>query len=72
MKNSDLSTIFRESLEPDELSGILSVLATYFVPNEDPVLPYLSSLSKAKRFKSASMFLSDEDQKCEYEMTFSK
>lgn len=55
-----LPDIFRESLETDILDGIIEILKTEFVERKEPILPWLSGLSRVKRISAVAMFLSSE------------
>ncbi|KAF7694224.1 RNA polymerase II-associated protein 3 [Silurus meridionalis] len=61
----DFQTIFQNTLSPEVLNKILSVLQGFYIKNEDPslILSILKSLSSVRRFDMVVMFmLSPEKQ----------
>jgi hypothetical protein len=55
---SNLPDVFRDSLDTDVLGGIIRLLKNEFVPLSEPILPWLTSLSRIKRIGAVAMFLS--------------
>lgn len=54
---SKLHEIFRESLETELLCGIINVFKTQFVAQKEPILPWLTGLSRVKRISAVTLFL---------------
>ena len=55
--------IFKDSMESDIFTQILTILNETFVSKNDNVFDYLESLSKVKRFRTLVLFMSSSDKK---------
>ncbi|XP_066585743.1 RNA polymerase II-associated protein 3 [Prorops nasuta] len=54
--------IFKESLDSDPLTEVITILKTEFLTKANPIYPYLKSLTKVKRFRALVMFISDKEK----------
>lgn len=54
--------LFKDSMESDTFSEILTTLKTHFIANNHPVYDYLKYLSEIKRFRTLTMFLSKQEK----------
>lgn len=57
-----ISDIFKDLMEPDIFSQIIQVLRIEFLERKMPVFCYLKDLSNVKRFKTLTMFASNDDK----------
>ncbi|KAF5300924.1 hypothetical protein FQR65_LT09087 [Abscondita terminalis] len=57
-----IPTLFKESLDCEVFSGILSTLSKSFIEHNDSVYDYLLKLSEVKRFSMLKMFMTDSDK----------
>lgn len=57
-----LPDIFRESLETDILGGIIKIWKTEFAERKEPILPWLTGLSRVKRISAVTLFLSSDQR----------
>ncbi|XP_047110434.1 RNA polymerase II-associated protein 3 isoform X1 [Schistocerca piceifrons] len=57
-----IPSIFRESMESNMLSEIITTLVEDFLQHKAAVYPYLKGLSEVKRFGALTMFLSKNDK----------
>lgn len=57
-----LPDIFRESLETDILGGIIKIWKTEFAERKEPILPWLTGLSRVKRISAVNLFLSSDQR----------
>lgn len=62
----DFPVIFKESLESDIFSGVLTIFATEFIKNRTPVIQYLLGLTKVRRFSALTLFMTENDKTSKY------
>lgn len=62
LRGEDLPVIFKESLECNIFSEIISVLASEFIAVGEPVLEYIEGFSKVRRFGALTLFMSLNDK----------
>lgn len=60
--SGSLPKIFRDSMETDIFSGILTTLKTEFMKRKEPIFSYLKDLSNIKRFRAFIMFISNSEK----------
>lgn len=63
MPADTIHKIFKDSMEPDTFSEILTILSTEFINREEPLFRYLEDLAQVKRFGALTMFMSVADKK---------
>ncbi|XP_015516347.1 RNA polymerase II-associated protein 3 [Neodiprion lecontei] len=54
--------LFKDSMEPDTFSEILTILSTEFINRKKPLFRYLEDLAQVKRFGALTMFMSTADK----------
>lgn len=62
INGEDFPKIFQDSLDGNMLSQILKVLALEFVQSKAPVLSYIQGLTRVRRFRTLTLFLSKSDK----------
>lgn len=62
INGENLPKIFQDSLDGNILSQILNILASEFVDANEPVLSYIQGLTKVRRFRTLTLFLSQSDK----------
>lgn len=65
MPDDAIHKIFKDSMEPDTFSEILTILSTEFIKRKKPLYRYLVDLAQVKRFGALIMFMSTADKKGE-------
>lgn len=58
----NLPKIFKDSMESNIFSDILTTLKTEFVRRNEPIFSYLKDLSNVKRFRAFIMFISNSEK----------
>ena len=58
----ELPSIFKDSMESNIFSEILTILNSKFLPNGDHVYDFLFHLSKLKRFRTLVLFMTQSDK----------